>query len=145
MAEVVGIEDMRKAVEELSSDLRRKVVRAAIRDALKPVLQRARGLVAVRTGFLLSRIAVRNSKIFNGRDGTIGGYVGVPSRKRMRGRLPRLTITGSNPYYYKFLEQGTRKMKARPFLRPAGQMLHESLEIFQARLKERIDKANRRT
>lgn len=53
--------------------------------------------------------------------GVLGGarkYSNTDSNKRHR-RVGRTYITPGNVYYWRFLEFGTSKMKAQPFMRPA--------------------------
>jgi len=147
MAEVRGIQDFRKAVEELTSDMRRKVVNAAIRAALRPTLNAAKGNSAFRTGVLRAHIGIFKSRIFRGQGGVIGGFVGVrkDSARRVKGTRVQLRVKGQDPYYGKFLERGTSKMRARPFLKPAGESTWgQVLDIFQAEIAKRIAKANKR-
>jgi HK97 gp10 family phage protein len=50
-----------------------------------------------------------------------------------------------NAFYGRFLEFGTAKMAARPFLRPAFDARSgEALGIFMDRLRENIERARRR-
>ncbi len=76
------------------------------------------------------------------------------SRKRLKGRK-YAELTGGeayvgvswqgNAFYGRFLEFGTAKMAARPFLRPAFDARSgEALGIFMDRLRENIERARRR-
>lgn len=147
MAETKGLEDLRVAVEELTADLRKKVVIGALKDAAKPIIKAAQAVVPVRTGLVRKNIASFTSKLQKGQNGVIGVYVTVRKNKgvRVKGTKVRIKVLGQDPFYWKFLELGTKKMAARPFLRPAAEAnFQQSIEIFSKAIKTRIDKANKR-
>lgn len=146
---LTGIDDLKRAVDALRNDLRKKVVRGALRDAAKPIVAAAKANAPVlrkatkyRTpGLLRKSIVVRSSKVFNGRNGELGVYISVRGKKGAR----RGARSADDPFYWRFSEFGTRKMAKRPFLLPAFKsQAGAALRIFQSRLKERIDQANRR-
>lgn len=154
MAETVkveGLSDLKKAIAELTGDLKRKVIRAALRDAAKP-MQRAAVVAAPMLkkdhphrlpGTLKKSIVTKASKRFRGQNGEIGVYISVAKRKRLGGKAG--ARNPFDPFYWRFLEFGTKKMSARPFLKPAFEAnTHNAIQIFQARLKTRIDAANKR-
>lgn len=109
---VAGIEGVGKALDELSNDLRKKVVRQALKDAAKPMMQLAKAKAPVlaratrrrRPGVLRSNIRVLSSKINNGKEGVIGVYLTVKSTRGARRKTP---ITG-DPFYFPFVEGGHR-------------------------------------
>jgi len=76
------------------------------------------------------------------------------ARVRLKGRK-YASVTGGeayvgvswrgDAYYGRFLEFGTSRMPARPFLRPAfDARSNEALGIFMDRLRENIERARRR-
>jgi len=154
MAETVkldGLDDLNRAIKELKADLRRKVARAALRDAAKPIQRAAVAAAPVLKGehpyrlpgTLKRSILVKASKRFNGRDGEVGVYIAVRKRKGLGGKAG--ARNPFDPFYWRFQEFGTRKMAARPFMGPAfNAHARNAIQIFQDRIKVRIDKANRR-
>lgn len=154
MAETVkldGLDDLNRAIKELTGDLRRKVARAALRDAAKPIQRAAVAAAPVLKGehpyrlpgTLKRSILVKASKRFNGRDGEVGVYIAVRKRKGLGGKAG--ARNPFDPFYWRFQEFGTRKMAARPFMGPAfNAHARNAIQIFQDRIKVRIDKANRR-
>ena len=149
MAEVRvdGLDDLRRAVEELTADLRRRVVIGALKDAARPIVLAARAAAPVKTGLLRSHVGVYTSKIYKGQGGVIGVMIRVrPAKKhRVKGTRVRVVVKQDDPYYAKFLLKGTKKMAKRDFLTPAASAgWPAALEIFKAKLAERITKANRR-
>ena len=144
---VRGIEDMKAAVEALTGDLRRKVVIGALMDAARPIVKAARALAPYKSGLVRSRIAAARSKIYRGSNGTIGVFIRVRPEKatRIKGTKLRYRIKQNDPYYAKFLEGGTKKMAARPFLGPAAEAhFAASAQIVIDRISERIELANHR-
>lgn len=154
MAETVkveGLADLKRAVSELTADLRRKVIRGALRDAAAPMTRAARKAAPVLRddhpyrlpGTLRRSIVVKNSKRFRGQNGEIGVYVAVRKRAGLGGKAG--ARNPFDPFYWRFLEFGTAKMRARPFMRPAFEgNAKAAIQIFQARVKTRIAKANTR-
>lgn len=171
-----GIEDFNNAIKELTQDLRKKVIRAALRAGMKPIIAYARANskelkkphpYRIR-GLMKSRIVATNSRIATKR-GEIGIYMKPVAVKGVtKGAKSPL-----DPFYYRFIAGGfhavgskrvaggrlTRKAnlasrvragKARfipgdDYIKKAFQAKgDEALTIFQKKLKERIDKANRR-
>jgi HK97 gp10 family phage protein len=93
---------MRYAAEFDDPDTPRKVSRnIAIRESARG--GRAAGGIHVRVGVL---------------GGAKRKFVGPPTPKHLRKRK-RKAVDPRDVYYWRFLEFGTRKTRARPFLRPA--------------------------
>jgi len=148
---VKGLADMRLALGNLTRDLKRKVVRAALRDAAAPIAKAARAAAPVLKkdhpyrirGTLKRSIMVKASKVYRGQQGEIGVYVGVGKRKGLGGR--RGARNPFDPFYWRFQEFGTRHHGRQPFMAPAFERENRrALDIFQRRIKERIDQANKR-
>ncbi len=168
MAEIVSVEglaDAKRALEELSRDLRRKVVRAALRDAARPIVAQARANAPVRTGLVKRRIGVASSKLKRGQGGEIGVYI----RPRASSLARRTKNRAQDPWYYRFQEagfhavgsrrvggsrnnradrlkqSGARFIPGKAFLGRAFQSeQRNALAIFQTAIKKRIDQANQR-
>lgn len=154
MAETVkleGLDDLNRAIKELVGDLRRKVVRAALRDAAKPIQRAAVAAAPVLKkphpyrlpGTLKRSILVKASKRFNGAGGEIGVYIAVRKRKGLGGKAS--ARNPFDPFYWRFMEFGTARQGKRPYLLPAFETnTRNAIKIFQDRIKDRIEKANRR-
>lgn len=173
---IEGIDDFKKAIDDLTQDLRKKVIRAALRAGMKPIIAHAKAHskelqkphpYRIR-GLMKSRIVATNSRIAAKR-GDIGIYMKPVAVKGVtKGAKSPL-----DPFYYRFVADGfhavggkrvvggriTRKAnlasKVRAgkatfvpgddFIKKAFQAKgDEALAVFQKKLKERIDKANRR-
>jgi len=130
---ISGLEDAQRALAELPRKLRFGAVRKALRASGRVIQTEARARAPVLQtatkyrirGLVRRSIAVRASRLAR-RRGDVGVYVTVRrlTGKQIAagkaagfgaGRNPR------DPFYFRFLEQGTRKMAARSFLGPALQ------------------------
>ena len=146
-----GLDDLKRAIADLTWDLRRKVVVGALRDAGAPMARQARqNAPTLKTahpyrlpGTLKRSIIVRASKRFRGQNGEIGVYIAVRKRNGLSGKAS--ARNPFDPFYWRFQEFGTRKMTANPFLGPAfNANASRAIDIFKTRLKTRIDKAEQR-
>lgn len=152
--ELKGVDELARALKDLPEKIRRRAVRRAlviaariIRDDAKaraPVLQiptpyRNRGTVK-------RRISVRASK-FDRRRGDEGVFINV---RPIRGsaQIKRFGKAGAknpnDPFYWRFLEFGTKFMQARPFLGPAARSKgEEAIRKFMAEAIPQIEKLNK--
>ena len=166
---IEGLADAKRAIEELTNDMRRKVVRGALREAARPIVRQARANVPVLTGLVRKRIGTFTSKIKRGQLGEIGVFI----KPRISNQARRLKLGNQDPYYYRWVEAGyhavgTRRVKGGTVRRAQtlsemrannqvrfihGKMFmgrafdskqREALSIFQTAIKKRIDQANRR-
>lgn len=144
---VNGIDELKRALAELPGKLRRKVLVKALRAGAKEVQKAARVAVPVlsapspyRTkGLLKRKISVRVSKESR-RAGDVGVFVNVrPAAKGQRGAKSKL-----DPYYWRFVEFGTKKMTARPFMQPAAEALPQALAAFEREAVPAIEALNKR-
>jgi HK97 gp10 family phage protein len=152
---LIGIEQLTASLRSLPDKIRKRAVRGALRIAARvirddaksraPVLQQS---IPQRTrGTVKRRISVRPSK-FARQAGNEGVFIGV---KPLRGKTDtRKFGKGSarnpnDPFYWRFLEFGTRKMGARPFLGPAARSKGEqAIARFLKEVVPQIQKLNRK-
>lgn len=168
MAEIVSVEglaDAKAALEALTRDLRRKVVRGALRDAARPIVQAAKSNAPVFSGLVKRRIGVFASRLKRGHSGEVGVYIKPRSSSAARKAKNRAL----DPFYYRFQEAGyhavgSRRIKGgrraraenlkasgarfipgKAFMGRAFQSQQRvALQIFQDAIKKRIEAANRR-
>lgn len=151
---IEGLDDLRAVLRGLPDKLRRRVLRNAlaagariVRDYARqraPVLRASTysGASALRRGVRASgtvkrSISVRTSKAAR-RAGNVGVFVNVrPARGAQRGAKKP-----TDPFYWRFLEFGTKRAREFSFLRPAAQRLQQALEVFKARLGPQLAKLN---
>lgn len=103
---VIGAAELEKKLMSFEPKLARKVIRKALREAAKPVLAAAKANVPVDEGDLKKSLKVKALK------------------KRKKGTYTIQVATSDgwfkgDQFYGAFLEFGTSKMAARPFIRPA--------------------------
>lgn len=154
---LAGVDDLARRLDRFKRDMRVRILRRGITEAARviqfaaavraPVLKQA---VPHRTrGLVRQNIIIRPSKIAR-RRGEVGSFVTVKRLGRRAifegkikgfgtGRHPR------DPFYFRFLEYGTRKMSARPFLGPAVQTRSaEAIRAFERVVVPMIERAEAR-
>lgn len=147
-ATIRGIPDLKAALRSIPDKLRKRALRNAlaagarvIRDEAKrlaPVLQESQRQYPYRQpGTVRKAISVRTSKQAR-RAGNVGVFVNVrPAKTGQRGAK-----SATDPYYWRWLEFGTKKMGDRSFLQPAANKLSEALSVFIAKIGPAIAKLN---
>lgn len=147
---IEGLENLKRKLAEVPKAMRKRVLRNAlaagareVRDVAKrnaPVLTLGTSLKAPyrKPGTVKQAIRVRTSKA-DRRAGDVGVFVNVrPAKAGQRGAK-----NPNDPFYWRFLEFGTKKMPARPFLQRATSALPKALTIFQERIAKWINETNR--
>jgi HK97 gp10 family phage protein len=143
-------DDLKRKLSEVPKAMRKRVLRNAlaagareVRDVAKrnaPVLTLGTSLKAPyrKPGTVKQAIRVRTSKA-DRRAGDVGVFVNVrPAKAGQRGAK-----NPNDPFYWRFLEFGTKKMPARPFLQRATSALPKALTIFQERIAKWIQETDR--
>lgn len=147
-----GIDELARVMDQLPKKIRQKAVRGALREAGKVIQSAARLAAPVlqaptatrKPGTVKRAISVRASK-FARQKGMEGVFVSVrPLRGARTKRLGRAGAKNPNdPYYWHFLEFGTRKMSARPFMRPAANSKGAAaIQKFMQSVVPQIEKLN---
>jgi HK97 gp10 family phage protein len=122
------LDKLLKNMREFAPKLQRKGLVAALRKGARPVAKAARAKAPVDTGALKKAITVRVNTRLGRQVGGAAIQVGIRGgakeyvndrRNRRAGRVGQSYEQGSNQFYFRFLEFGTSKLAARPFLRPA--------------------------
>lgn len=147
---IEGLDELKRKLAEVPKAMRKRVLRNAlaagareVRDVAKrnaPVMTLGTSLNAPyrKPGTVKQAIRVRTSKA-DRRAGDLGVFVNVrPAKSGQRGAK-----NPNDPFYWRFLEFGTRKMPARPFLQRATSALPKALAIFEARIAKWIQETDR--
>ena len=113
---LTGADELSIKFRGLAEEMRRKVVTPAARDAMDIVLADAKERAAriddpTTTNYIPKNLAIIERKAIGLEVGAVVMSVGV--RKRSRG------LGGGNTFYWWWVELGTEKNRAKPFLRPA--------------------------
>jgi HK97 gp10 family phage protein len=155
---LIGVDDLKKAISGLNRTMRRRVLLDSLRRAARviqadakqraPVLRRPAPF-KVR-GLVRRSITVRSSRLAR-RKGMVGVFVTVRRSKAARERgsfsvlSTRRTVRPNDPYYFRFLEMGTKNMRPRSFLGPALQARSRAaVQAFEQGVRPEIEKQNRR-
>lgn len=104
--EIKGLKEIIDKLNTLPPKLENKVVRSAVRKGTNKLRDSARDKVAVDTGNLKKSIVTMGYR----ESGKIAFKVAVIRRKAK---------SAKSPYYAHFVEFGTSKMPAQPYMRPA--------------------------
>ena len=133
---LLGDKELQRKLTRLVPAVQRKVLKKALRKAGKVVLAAARAAAPVRTGNLRRFLRLGDMKSRRDR-------VGVEVRTGTRDELG--IPQGSRFYYPAHIELGTRKLPARPYLRPALKGKEtEALAIISSELRSGIIREARR-
>jgi HK97 gp10 family phage protein len=169
---IEGLDDLLDKLKEIPIVLRKRVLRNALaagarvvqKDAKRnaPVLNLGGSIKAPyrKPGTVRDAIRVRTSKD-DRKAGDVGVFVNVLPAKGAKFKTTTSSFLGvkvktrtqtkasqrgakspNDPFYWRFLEFGTKKMAARPFLKTAGGKLPESLKIIEAALSKWFNKTN---
>ena len=144
--QVKGLDDLKRKLEQLPKAMRMRVLRNALAAGAREVRDDARRNAPVLTlgttlkapyrkpGTVKKAIAVRTSRA-DRKAGDVGVFVNVrPAKKGQRGAKSK-----NDPFYWRWLEFGTRKMAARPFLQKAADKLPAALRIFEERIAKWVN------
>ena len=147
---IEGLDNLKRKLSEVPKAMRKRVLRNALAAGAREVRDVAKRNAPVMTlgtslnvpyrkpGTVKQAIRVRTSKA-DRRAGDVGVFVNVrPAKAGQRGAK-----NPNDPFYWRFLEFGTRKMPARPFLQRATSALPNALTIFQERVAKWINETDR--
>lgn len=138
--QVLGLRELGVAMQTLSDDMRTKVARQAVAAGAGVVRKAARDNAPVDSGNLKASLIMKRIKDTN----LTEEYIVTPrkgktrdgkSAKRGQGKL------GKDAYYARFVEFGTVKAPAQPFMRPALEdNVQRATNAIADRLAARIKK-----
>lgn len=135
---LTGFEQVYKALNELPEKLQKKALREAVKKGGEFLADRMAERAPVRTGNLRESVkAFRASFSRSSARIKVGPEV-VDKKKALRQRAAGKVVAEVNDgYYAKFLEFGTVKMAARPFMRPALDASDEAIvKIIEEAVKD---------
>lgn len=125
---IEGLRELGAALRELDSRVQKRIARSATAAGARVIVTDAKSRVRVDTGKVKKNIRYANLK--PDQPGLQESAVGV----RVKGK------TADSAFYWRFLEFGTAKMPAKPFLRPAFESKKvEASERIKEQLKKRLD------
>lgn len=145
-----GFAELQKRLAEFGPKLAANEQRNATRAAAAVFRDAVRLTAPVRTGLLKANLVV-NKRRSDGRYVVKYGVrikqakkqkYGNTSENRRKRRVGKRYEVEGPAFYGRFLEYGTSKMKAQPFMRPAfGPNVGKALEAFKTRMAKGIEDA----
>ena len=147
--QLTGFKELASALRELPQKVSRNALRAAV-NAGATVIKKEAGVKAPKdTGALKANMYQKQVREKSGPE-TQTFYVGVrkgvakyanTAANRRAGKAGKVYKDAGTTFYWRFMEFGTSKMAARPFLRPAFESKkEEAVKAIAEKLDERIKK-----
>jgi HK97 gp10 family phage protein len=149
--ELKGVDELKRALEQVPDKLKKKGLLKGLRLAgnlVRDTARRSAPLLQTPTprrnkGTVRKNIVVRTSK-YARKAGDLGVFVGV---RPLRGvRTKKLGAAGAknpnDPFYWWFLEFGTKKMSKRPFLADGAKKLDQAADIVIRESTSAINQIN---
>jgi len=148
---VLGMSELNKQLKALGPRIEKNILRGGVRAVAREIANDAKANVPADTGNLRRNIVVRG---FRGqrtrgknRDTVRAGVVIREEGKRGKivrgegGALGIKVLRQNNAFYWRFVEYGTKRMPARPFLRPAYDRMQSRIsQVMGGYIRARIDK-----
>jgi HK97 gp10 family phage protein len=145
---VEGFKELQAALNKLPQEIQGRPLKSAVSFAAKSMVDEVKSRVPVGDTGILKSAVYRYRSRRNSAKGRETYFVGIRAGKaqykdtahnRSRGRVGKSYKTAGEAFYWRFLEFGTAKMGAKPFLRPAFEA-HKSkaVEIIKQRLGKAI-------
>ncbi|OKO99378.1 HK97-gp10 family putative phage morphogenesis protein [Xenorhabdus eapokensis] len=136
-----SLQDIARDLEALSRAENNQTLRKAMYAAASLLRDEVRVKAPKRTGKLSRNIVASNRRTQNG-EASAGVYVRGSNAKGTNSDTTMKKDDPRNAYYWRFLENGTSKMAAQPFIRPAfDAKSDEAAEFAMKRLNQAIDEA----
>jgi HK97 gp10 family phage protein len=146
---ITGADELARALEERPPIVARKIIRTSVRKAVQP--WREEMIARVRRGWhVFSRTGLKGLRGPRGRSfaGRSREFGVIASRIVVRAKVGASGFEGSaavfpsrGAFWARFLEFGTRKMRAFPFIRPAFEARKEEvLAAFIEDVREQLTK-----
>jgi HK97 gp10 family phage protein len=146
-----GFAELQRKLHEFGDRIAAKEQANATRAAAVVFRDAMRETAPVRTGFLRANVVVNKRRSSEGKWVVKYGARIKPGRRlkygntaenRRRRRVGKKYQTESPAFYARFLEYGSSKMLAKPFIRPSfGPNVQKALDAFEARMRKGIDDA----
>ncbi len=133
---IQGLDGLLRSLREAPTAIQGRAVQAGMRKGGNVIRDDARLRAPKESGFMASQIVTRRANSRSRQRAGVGQggeyfTVGVKTgrrrkyantkRNRRRGRVGRVYEEAGWAYYWRFVEFGTKKMRASPFLTPAGE------------------------
>ena len=140
--QIKGLDALAKALKELPDRVAKNGLRAAVYAGAKVIRDEAKLQALVATGTLKRAVILKQIPELSSKNKQTF-FVTVRQGKKYRKQGKKGNLS-QDAWYWRFVEFGTVKMSARPFLRPAFDIKkNDALTAIKTRLAERIEQAAR--
>lgn len=142
--QIHGLDDVRRILKKLPREIGDKELNKALRAGGRPILAMAKANVPIGESSFVRKIGDKTWAHLRGT--LLQGIVMRGEKKRFKIDRAKVRIGVAvdkkgkdTPWYWKFIEFGTSKMSAKPFLTPAFEsMKYAANNIIQASLKKGV-------
>lgn len=140
--QIEGLQEMQSLLEDFAPNVARNLARSVTLDIAKQIMTDAKQNVPVDTGILK-----RSLKAVRRRSSPNNPKASVVARAVKTRRNGNVTTQSAN--HWVFVEYGTRKMNARPFIKPASDRMKARMpqvmrEAFGRKFEEMLARRNSR-
>lgn len=137
---LTGFKELSQALKELGPRVARNSLRRAVSSGAAVVRNEARRRARKDTGEMAKDVQIKRERDTKGAmSATYSVFVRSGKKSRLSGKSRDVQ---KDSFYWRFLEFGTSKMPAHPFMRPAFEAKRmQALEAIQAKLDEGVQKA----
>lgn len=135
-----GFKELAAAMRELPERVAKNALRSAVSSAAAVVRDEAKLRAPVDTGEMKRDIMIKRERDAKGGPmvATYSVYVRSGKKSRLAGKKRNVQ---RDSFYWRFVEYGTAKMPAQPFMRPAFQAKKEAaIDAMREKLDARIQK-----
>lgn len=137
--QITGLADLEKRLLDFPNRIAKNIMAGALSSGAAIIRDEARKLAPRDTGEMVRDIMIKKARQSKGSD-FIEYQVFVRSGKKSRLAGKKRNVDRDS-FYWRFVEFGTSKMAAKPFMRPAFEkMKSQAVERFREYLAARIDK-----
>ncbi len=125
---IKGLKELSQKMKQLPKELRGKTLNFAVRKGATIIRDEAANRAPERTGVLKRSIVIRKRKVLNASNEAAQAVLVKKNAK-----------SGGDPFYWRFVEFGTKNMAARPFMRRAFESLKFAVvEEIKSQLAKKI-------
>ena len=133
-----GFRELAAALKELPQRVARKHLRGSTSKGARVIRNEARSLAPKDTGEMAKDIMIKRERSEGDHVASFSVFVRTGKKSRLAGRARDVD---KDSYYWRFLEFGTAKMPAQPFMRPAFEAKkEEAVDAIGEELDRRIQK-----
>lgn len=133
-----GLQELGQRMKSLSSDVNNRIARAATVAGAVVIRKAAQQKVPVDTGNLKKNIIVK--RLPKGETPMTSEHIVTVRQGKLTEKQKGSGI--QDAFYGRFVEYGTAKMPARPYMRPAyDENKEKAVEAIKDRIRARLDKA----